>query len=146
MYGRLYSSRPRRSCFWELAVRPSELKSFRISHFTRAKSKTQCNTTVTDKSTFCNLLPCITGSIRFFLHTGSRDISVDIVTSYYLENHGSNPGRIKILSRLNYPDRLWVPSCSPLSGYWVSFPGVERPGREFNYSPLPSAEIKRVEL
>jgi len=34
-----------------------------------------------------------------------------------------------------------------LNGYWVSFPGVKRPGRGVDHPPPSSAEVKeRVEL
>jgi hypothetical protein len=46
-----------------------------------------------------------------------------------------------------HPDRPWGPPSLLYSGYRVSFPGVNRPGRGVNHPPPSSAEVKeRVEL
>ena len=46
-----------------------------------------------------------------------------------------------------HPDRLCDPPRFLYNGYWVSFPGVKRPGRGVDHPPPCSAEVKeRVEL
>ena len=45
------------------------------------------------------------------------------------------------------PDRPWGPHNLLFSGYRLSFPGVKRPGRGVNHSPISSVEVEeRVEL
>lgn len=40
------------------------------------------------------------------------------------------------------PDRVWVPTNPPNSGYQGPFNLVKQPGREVNHSPTPSGEGK----
>jgi len=40
------------------------------------------------------------------------------------------------------PDRLWGPPSLLFNGYWVSLPGLQRPGREDVHSLPFSAELK----
>ena len=71
----------------------------------------------------------------------SRDSSVGRATRYELDG----PGRGEIFH--TRPDRPWGPLSLLYIGYWVSFPGVKRPGRGVNHPPLSNAEVKeRVEL
>jgi hypothetical protein len=45
------------------------------------------------------------------------------------------------------PDRPWNPPIFPQNGYRVSFPGVERPGRDVDHPPLSNAKAKeRIDL
>ena len=45
------------------------------------------------------------------------------------------------------PDRPWGPPCLLYNGYRVPFPGVKRPRRGINHTPISSAEVKeRVAL
>jgi hypothetical protein len=54
-----------------------------------------------------------------------------------------NPDRgERFTPSLNYPDRPWGPPSLLFSGYRVSFPGIERQGREAASSPLSGAEVK----
>jgi hypothetical protein len=58
---------------------------------------------------------------------------------------GSNPGGGEIFR--SRPDRPWGPPSLLYNGYWVSFPGVKRPGRGVAHPPSSSARVKeRVEL
>ena len=70
---------------------------------------------------------------------------VGIGTGYWLDGPGSNPGGGEIFRTC--PDRPWGPLGLMHNGYRV-FPGVkERPGREADPSPPPSAVgHERVEL
>ena len=57
----------------------------------------------------------------------------------------SNPGGGEIFP--THPDGPWGPPSLLYNGYWVSFPGIKRPGRGVNHPPPSSAEVKeRVEL
>jgi hypothetical protein len=61
------------------------------------------------------------------------------------ENLGSISGRSTHLSSLKSQDRLWGLTQLPVQ--WVlraPFSGVKRPGRDADYSPLPSAKIKNA--
>jgi len=45
------------------------------------------------------------------------------------------------------PDRPWGPPSLLYNAYWVSFPGVKRPGHGVDHPPPSSVEVKeRVEL
>jgi hypothetical protein len=58
---------------------------------------------------------------------------------------GSNPGGGEIFR--SCPDWPWGPPSLLYNGYWVSFPGVKRPGRGVDHPPLSSVRVKeRVEL
>jgi len=58
---------------------------------------------------------------------------------------GLNPGRGVIFC--THPDQLWGPTSLLYNGYWVSFPGVKRPGCGTDHPPVLSIEVKeRVEL
>jgi hypothetical protein len=46
------------------------------------------------------------------------------------------------ISSPNRPDRLRVPSSLPFNGYRFSFPGINRPGRDADHSPLSSTDVK----
>jgi hypothetical protein len=68
------------------------------------------------------------------------DSSVGITTGYELdgpriESRWMRTFRIR-------PDRPWGPPSLLYSGYWVSFPGVKRPGRGVNHSSPSGAEVK----
>ena len=54
----------------------------------------------------------------------------------------SNSGRDKKLFLLHNVQNGPRPTRPPLSGNQRSFPGIQRPGREVNHSPSPSAEVK----
>jgi hypothetical protein len=54
---------------------------------------------------------------------------------------GSNPSAGKIFRTPPYWP--WDPPSLLYNGYWVSFLGVERPGRGVDHQPLSSAEIKK---
>ena len=57
----------------------------------------------------------------------------------------SNPGGSEIFR--TRPDRPWGPPSLLYNQYWVSFPGVKRPGRGVNHPPSSTSEVKeRVEL
>ena len=71
--------------------------------------------------------------------------SVCIATRYGLDDRRSNSGGGDI-SR-THPDRPWDPLSLLYNGYWVSTPGVKRPGRGVDHPPVSSAEVKeRLEL
>jgi hypothetical protein len=53
---------------------------------------------------------------------------------------GSNCGGGEIFS--TRPDLTWGPPSLLYNGYWVSFPGVKRPGRNVNQPPASSSEVK----
>jgi hypothetical protein len=47
----------------------------------------------------------------------------------------------------HHPDWPWGPTSLLRKGYWVSFLGIKRPGRDVNHPPPSSAKVKaRVEL
>jgi hypothetical protein len=57
----------------------------------------------------------------------------------------SNTGGSEILR--TRPDRPCGPPSLLYNGYWVSFPGVKRPGRDVDHLPHPAPRFKeRVEL
>jgi hypothetical protein len=71
--------------------------------------------------------------------------SVGIVTCYGLDSPGSNPGGGALFC--THPDRLSGPPSLLDNGHWVSFPGVQWPGRGVNHPPTSSAKVKeRVQL
>jgi len=53
---------------------------------------------------------------------------------------GYNP---RFLSSPKHTDQLWDPPNLLLSGYWVSFPGVQRPGYEVYPSQFCSVVVKK---
>jgi len=56
---------------------------------------------------------------------------------------GSNSGRGRnFLSSPKRPYRLWYPLSIPLNGYWCSFPGLKRSGRDVDHSAPSSADVK----
>jgi len=58
---------------------------------------------------------------------------------------GSNPGGGEIFR--TFPDRLWAPPSLLYNGYWVFPGGKQRPERDADPSPPPSAVgHERVEL
>jgi hypothetical protein len=72
----------------------------------------------------------------------NRDSSVGIATGYRLDGRSSIPGRDKIFSSPQRPDRLWGPPSLLFNGYRGSFPGVKQPGPEADHSPPSSTEVK----
>jgi hypothetical protein len=42
-----------------------------------------------------------------------------------------------------HPDQPWGPPSLLYSGYWVSFPGVKRPGRGVDHSPHLAPRLKK---
>ena len=74
-----------------------------------------------------------------------RDSSVGIATRYGLDGPG-----IESRWRRDFPQpsrRPWGAPSLLYNGYWVSFPGVKRPGRRVDHPPSSSAEVKqRVQL
>jgi len=69
---------------------------------------------------------------------------VCIATRYGLKVPGIQRGSEIFL---NHPDRPWGPPRLLHNSYRLSFPGVKRPGRGVDYTPLSSVEVKeRVEL
>jgi hypothetical protein len=67
--------------------------------------------------------------------------AVGIATDCGLDGRGSILGRSKqFFSTPQCPARLWDPPGLLYDGYWGFSPGVERPGREADNSPLSSAE------
>jgi hypothetical protein len=85
-------------------------------------------------------------SIPNRLNIGSLDSSVGIATGYRLDDRGVGvrvPVGSRIFStssrlamRFTQPPIQWVPG--------VISPGVKRPGREADYSPPASAEVKKM--
>ena len=76
-----------------------------------------------------------------------RDSSVGIATRYGLGGPGikSRWGGAKFSALVQ--TGTGAPPSFLCNGYWVSFPGVKRPGRGVDHLPLSSAEGKeRVEL
>ena len=78
--------------------------------------------------------------IMFRIENGP-DSAVSIVTRYGLDDGGSNPGGDEIFHTL--PDRPCDPSSIPYNGYWVSFPGVKRPGRDVEHPPHLALRLKK---
>jgi hypothetical protein len=84
-------------------------------------------------------------TLRLYYPVVVRDSSVGIATRYVLTVRGSNLGGGEIFR--TRPDRHWGPPSLLYNGYWVSFPGVKRPGCGVDHLPPASAEVKdRVEL
>jgi hypothetical protein len=74
-----------------------------------------------------------------------RNSSIDIASL----RAGRNGDRIPVEGEIFHtrPDRPWGPPSLQLNSYWVSFPGVKRPGRGVKHPPLSTAEVQeRVEL
>jgi hypothetical protein len=64
------------------------------------------------------------------------------VNRYGLDDRGSVPGRAGLFATASRPA---LGTIQPLTNwYQVLFSGVERPGREANYSPSSSAEVKNA--
>jgi len=57
----------------------------------------------------------------------------------------SDKGKIS-LSSPNLADRLWGPHNLVLSWYHISSPGLKRPERDGNHSPLTTTEFKNVAM
>jgi hypothetical protein len=77
----------------------------------------------------------------------SRDSSVDIVTSYWLDCLVSISGRRKIFLFSTAIRPPLGPTKSPAQSVaWALSPGVKRPGRKTDNSPPSSAEAKNGEL
>jgi hypothetical protein len=79
-----------------------------------------------------------------YIHFDSRDSSVGIATGYRLGSPGSLPGSARFFYTPQRPDRPWgPPSLLPGGSRWL-YPGrIKRPGREADYSPQSSAEVKK---
>jgi hypothetical protein len=54
---------------------------------------------------------------------------------------GSNPGGGEIFHTC--PDRPWGPPILLYNGYWVSFPGIKRPGRGADHPPHLAPRLKK---
>jgi hypothetical protein len=73
----------------------------------------------------------------------SKDSSVDMAVGYGLDSWGLILGRDKIFICSVASRPALEPTLPPVQRYWGLFPqGVKWPGREANYSPACSAEIK----
>jgi hypothetical protein len=82
---------------------------------------------------------------RDFRTTLHKDYNFTTISSTGWTVRGSNPVWGEIF--LTRPDRPWGPPILLYNGYRVSFPGVKRPGRGVDHSPLSSVRVKeRVEL
>jgi hypothetical protein len=60
-----------------------------------------------------------------------------------LDGPGSIPGRVRVLSSLQRPDRLWEPTQPPI--YWVRgaiSPWLKRQGREADHTLSFNTEMK----
>jgi hypothetical protein len=72
---------------------------------------------------------------------------VGMTTGYGLNDQGVGvpvPVGLRIFSS-RCPDRLWSPTNLLSNGYRVLFsPGVKRPRRESDHSPITSAEVKKM--
>jgi hypothetical protein len=80
-----------------------------------------------------------------FSITVGRDSSVGIATRYGLEGQGIESRWGEVFR--TRPDRPWGPPSLLYNGYWVSFPGVKRPGRGVDHPAPSSAEVKeRMEI
>ena len=86
----------------------------------------------------------IIGNHFFFKWTGVAQSVQRLATGQTVRE--SNPGGSEVFR--TRPDRPWGPPSLLYSGYWVSFPGVKRPGPGVDHTPPPpGAEVKeRVEL
>jgi hypothetical protein len=66
-----------------------------------------------------------------------------LATGYGLDGPGSIPGRARFVFSPQRPDRLWGLPGLPSNGYRGGLsPGVKRPWRQADHSPLPRAEVK----
>jgi hypothetical protein len=79
-----------------------------------------------------------------------RDSSVGIATGYGLGDGGASV-RVPVGSRIFLspcrPDRLWGQASLLSNGYRGLFsPGVKRPGREADHSPLAIVEVKKTRI
>jgi hypothetical protein len=82
---------------------------------------------------------------------GSRKIirvsSVGIATDYALDDRGgrsSSPGRTRIFLLSTSSRPLLEPTQLLFNGYlWALSPGLKQPGREADYTPPTSAEVKK---
>jgi hypothetical protein len=66
--------------------------------------------------------------VIYACHLGSEDSSVGIATECRLEGQGSIPGRGKIFSSPQRPDRLWSPPSLLSDGYRGHFTGCKAAG------------------
>jgi hypothetical protein len=78
----------------------------------------------------------------------NRDSVVGTATGYGLDYQGVGvrvPVESRIFSSPPCPDRLWGPPNHLIQWVPVALsPGVKRPGREADYSPSASAEVKKM--
>jgi hypothetical protein len=78
----------------------------------------------------------------------SRESAVGIATGYGLDDQGVGvqvPVGARIFTSLYRPGRLWGPPNLLSYGYRGLLPrGVKRPGREADYSPPTSDEVKKT--
>ena len=112
------------------------------------------------KKTECFIQACFTASASIASHTNNltvnyarrvdRNSTVGIATRYGLDGLGMES---RWGARFSLPvhtgRRAHPASCTRVreTGYWVSFPGVKRPGRDVDHPPPSIAEVKkRVEL
>jgi hypothetical protein len=63
---------------------------------------------------------------------------------YGLEYRCSIPDRAGFFLFATSLNRLWGPPSLLYNGFRVYFLGIKRPGREADYSPLSSAEVKNM--
>jgi hypothetical protein len=86
--------------------------------------------------------------VYYGLTTLSGVSSVGIATGYGLDDQGWAGVRVPVGSKIftspYRPDRLWGPPNLLYNGYWGSFPGVKRQGREADHSPPTGAEVKKM--
>jgi hypothetical protein len=82
------------------------------------------------------------------IHEGSRDIVVGIATGYGLDDREVGvrvPVGSIIFSSPRCPYWFWGSPSLLYNGYrWTLSPGIKRPGREADYSPQTSAEVKNT--
>jgi hypothetical protein len=77
----------------------------------------------------------------------NQDSVVSIAIGYGLDDRGVGVLVLlgsRIFSSPCRPDWLWGPRNLLPNGYWGSFPGVKRLGREADRSPPASAEVKKM--
>jgi hypothetical protein len=87
---------------------------------------------------------------KFIYLFNSRDSAVGIATGYGLDDQGVGV-RVSVGARIFtspcLSDRLWGPPSLLSIGYrggGAVSPGVKRPGREADYSPPTSVEVKKT--